>query len=216
MASSGLLQSSVHDMSLSTEAGIDVVTRADARSRLLVELAGQPARKGYAIAYDLLRNRAEAEEAVQEALARACEQIGELRDPAAAPAWFLRIVTTMCLRTLRRRKLRRTLFGWWPGKDAAPDAAPAPSESGRELAERLHAQPAPAPTSALVNHEALGALFHRLDELSAQQRAALVLRYGHDMPVPEIASMLGVELATAKTHLVRGLARLRDLMEEHK
>ena len=49
-----------------------------------------------------------------------------------------------------------------------------------------------------------------------QQRAALVLRYGHDLAVGEIASMLGVELATAKTHLVRGLARLRDLMEEHK
>jgi len=43
-----------------------------------------------------------------------------------------------------------------------------------------------------------------------------VLRYGHDMPVATIAEMLGVELATAKTHLVRGLARLRDLMEEHR
>ena len=43
-----------------------------------------------------------------------------------------------------------------------------------------------------------------------------MLRYGHDLPVAEIAEMLGVELATAKTHLVRGLARLRDLMEEHR
>jgi DNA-directed RNA polymerase specialized sigma24 family protein len=34
--------------------------------------------------------------------------------------------------------------------------------------------------------------------------------------VGEIADMLGVELATAKTHLVRGLSRLRDLMEEHR
>ncbi|MGE5185241.1 MAG: RNA polymerase sigma factor [Acidobacteriota bacterium] len=203
-------------MSLSTEVGIDVVSRADARSRLLVELAGQPARRGYAIAYDLLRNRAEAEEAVQEALARACEQIGELREPAAAPAWFLRIVTTMCLRTLRRRKLRRTLFGWLPGKDSDQDAAPSASDTGIELAERLHAQPGPAASAALSDREALGALMHRLDDLSSQQRAALVLRYGHDMPVPEIAAMLGVELATAKTHLVRGLARLRDLMEDHK
>src|SRR3954453_998273 len=91
--------------------------RADARSRLLAELAAGPARKGYGIAYDLLGNRAEAEEAVQEALARACENIEDLRDPVAAPAWFLLIVTTMCLRTLRRRKLKRALFGWIPGKD---------------------------------------------------------------------------------------------------
>jgi len=51
---------------------------------LLSELAAAPARKGYGIAYDLLGNRAEAEEAVQEALARACESIADLRDPAAA------------------------------------------------------------------------------------------------------------------------------------
>src|SRR6478672_4153628 len=116
-------------MSLTTGARLDVASRADARSRLLSELAAAPAKKGYAIAYDLLGNRAEAEEAVQEALVRACESIGDLRDPAAAPAWFLRIVTTMCLRTLRRRKLRRALFGWWPAK-AEADAAPTSADTG--------------------------------------------------------------------------------------
>lgn len=199
-------------MTLTTGARIDAASRTDARSRLLAELAGTPARKGYSIAYDLLRNRAEAEEAVQEALARACEAIGDLRDPAAAPAWFLRIVTTMCLRTLRRRRLKRALLGWLPGKD---EAEPAGTDT-EAIAERMHAPVGPAPRDALVDHETLASLLHRLDELSPQQRAALVLRYGHDMPVPEIAELLGVEQATAKTHLVRGLARLRDLMEDHR
>src|SRR6478752_812922 len=122
-------------MSLTTGARLDVASRADARGRLLSELATAPARKAYGIAYDLLGNRAEAEEAVQEALVRACESIADLRDPAAAPAWFLRIVTTMCLRTLRRRRLRRALFGWWPSKD--DDAPPPPiEERGRDIAER--------------------------------------------------------------------------------
>ena len=192
-----------------------MAARADARSRLLVELAGHPARKGYAVAYDLLRNRAEAEEAVQEALARACESIGDLRDPDAAPAWFLRIVTTMCLRTLRRRKLRRTLFGWWPSRGGDDEAKVEDPQAG-VIAERVHASGGPAAPEAIASHETFGALLDRLDHLSAQQRAALVLRYGHDLPVGEIADMLGVELATAKTHLVRGLARLRDLMEEHE
>jgi RNA polymerase sigma-70 factor (ECF subfamily) len=195
----------------------DVAARADARSRLLAELAGAPARKGYGIAYDLLRNRAEAEEAVQEALARACESIGDLRDHAAAPAWFLRIVTTMCLRTLRRRKLKRALLGWLPGKQQSEAEASGPSSEANEMiAERVHASSGPAPREALVDRETLNALLGRLDDLSAQQRTALVLRYGHDLPVPEIAELLGVEQATAKTHLVRGLARLRDLMEEHR
>src|SRR5512134_3359368 len=110
------------DMPL-TGVRLTVATADDARGRLLSELAAGPARKGYAIAYDLLGNRAEAEEAVQEALARACESIGDLRDPQAAPAWYLRIVTTVCLRNLRRRKLRRTVFGrfGWFGSDHRRD-----------------------------------------------------------------------------------------------
>lgn len=185
----------------------------------MAELASTPARKGYGIAYDLLGNRAEAEEAVQDALARACESIGDLRDPAAAPAWFLRIVTTQCLRNLRRRRLKRKLLGWWPGaNDAEMDAAPTqPIESGADdIAARMHAGAGPEPRAALEDQQALGALLGKLENLSPQQRTALVLRYGHDLPVAEVAALLGVELATVKTHLVRGLARLRDLMEEHK
>jgi RNA polymerase sigma-70 factor (ECF subfamily) len=185
---------------------------------LLAELAAGPARKGYGIAYDLLGNRAEAEEVVQDSLARACESIGDLRDPAAAPAWFLRIVTTMSLRILRRRRLKKKLFGWWPGKDDDADAAPTTSaDTGvDDIAQRMHATETVEARTALVDRQELGALFAKLDTLSAQQRTALVLRYGHDLPVGEIAELLGVELATAKTHLVRGLARLRDLMEEHR
>lgn len=193
--------------------------RADARSRLIAELAAGPARKGYGIAYDLLGNRAEAEEAVQDALARACESIGDLRDPAAAPAWFLRIVTTQCLRTLRRRRLRRRLFGWigQNPKGDELDAAPTQEAAGGEdIAERMHSMNGPAPREALVDQQELGALIGRLHDLSPQQRTALVLRYGHDLPVADVAQLLGVELATVKTHLVRGLARLRDLMEEHR
>jgi RNA polymerase sigma factor (sigma-70 family) len=213
---------------------VNAVSAPDARGRLLAELATGPARRGYAIAYDLLGARAEAEEAVQEALARACENIADLRDPVAAPAWFLRIVTTVCLRQLRRRKLRRAIFGrlsWFTSHDGGDDgevgtatgepASPSSSSSSpptaHEIAELVHAAPpSPAPADALASRQRLTALLASLDDLSPQQRTALVLRYGHDLPVPEVAHMLGVELATAKTHLVRGLARLRDLMEEHR
>jgi len=201
---------------LTTELTVARTRGADARSRLLAELAAGPARRGYAVAYDLLGNRAEAEEAVQEALARACENISDLRDPQAAPAWFLRIVTSMCLRTLRRRRLRRALFGWIDR--SGPDDTAQPSEGDASgVAPLVHATDAIAgPHAAVADGELLTALLGSLDGLPAKQRAALVLRYGHDLSVPEVAHLLGVEQATAKTHLVRGLARLRDLMEEHR
>ena len=210
---------------MTSGASLTVVT-ADARARLLAELAAGPARKGYAIAYDLLGNRAEAEEAVQEGLARACERLEELRDPAAAPAWFLRIVTTTCLRTLRRRRLKRTVFGRWFERgdgDGAADAAPSAADSSPGMAAArdeeapiLHGTRPTNPVHDLAEHRDIRAMLKHLDQLPSKQRTALVLRYGHDLPVPEVAALLGVELATAKTHLVRGLARLRDLMEDHR
>ena len=189
---------------------------SELRARLLSELAQAPARKAYAIAYDLLGNRAEAEEAVQDALARACENLHELRDAAAAPAWFLRIVTTQCLRTLRRRRLRRAVFGRWLER-VSDDGEATPVEGDglptAELGARLHGTAPPPADAALGSHQDVASLLARLGDLPSKQRAALVLRYGHDLPVPAIAEMLGVEQATAKTHLVRGLARLRELLE---
>jgi RNA polymerase sigma-70 factor (ECF subfamily) len=190
-------------------------SRGDARSRLLAELATGPARRGFGVAYDLLGNRAEAEEAVEEALARGWVGIAVLRDPAGAPPRFLRIVTSMCLRTLRRRRLRRTIFGWL---DRASDDTSASTEGDRSgVVSLVHATEAlREPHGALADRQRLTALINSLEDLPAKQRAALILRYGHDLSVPEVAHMLGVEQATAKTHLVRGLARLRDLMEEYR
>jgi RNA polymerase sigma-70 factor, ECF subfamily len=193
--------------------------RSTAAARLLEELALAPARKGFAIANDLLRNRAEAEEAVQEALVRACESLGDLRDPAAINPWFLRIVTTMCLRTLRRRRLQRALFGKPANAEnhSAEAAARTTSPDDDMLAARVHAVDAmPATETAMVNHQHVRALLLRVDELPSKQKIAVVLRYGHDLPVPEIAEMLGVSQATAKTHLVRGLEKLRTTMEGHR
>lgn len=190
------------------------LTAADARSRLLAELAEGPARRGYGIAYDLLGNRAEAEEAVQEALARACENLDDLREPGAAAGWFLRIVTTTCLRTLRRRRLRRAVFGRFFGGEEPREPSDDPARSLPAPDEvPLHGTTTPRADHELADRRDIAAMLGSLESLPAKQRAALVLRYGHDLPVPEVANMLGVELATAKTHLVRGLARLRELME---
>ncbi len=190
------------------------VPQPDARRQLLAQLAAGPARRGYAIAYDLLGNRAEAEEAVQEALARACERIGELRDPAAAPAWLGRIVTTVCLRVLRRRRLRQKLFGRFERArpDSDDDAVRRTDAAAIDdaIVQRSHRAPAPTATTAMVEHERLVHLVRSLGDLPTKQRAALILRYGQGLPVTEVAALLGVEPATAKTHLVRGLARLRE------
>ena len=185
---------------VTSDASPKKASRAAAREQLLAELAADTAPRGFRIARDLLGDRDEAEDAVQEALARACEQCHRIRDPRAIRAWFYRVLTNLCMRALRRRRLRRLFFG---AQKPADDERPA-------------AASAPAPDRQLAHSRAVARLLRYLDDLPAKQRAALLLRYGHELPVADIADMLGVRPATVKTHLVRGLRRLRKLMEQEQ
>ena len=79
-------------------ASADDTERNEALSRLL----RSSGRRAFRIAADLLRDRAEAEDAVQEALARVCRDFAGVRDPEA---WFFRVLVNLCLRTQRRKRL---------------------------------------------------------------------------------------------------------------
>lgn len=182
------------------EQGPRVTGKAVAREQLLAELAADAAPRGLRIAWDLLGNREEAEDAVQEALARACEQCHRIREPKAIRAWFYRVLTNLCMRALRRRRVRRLFFGAQKNADAErPDTAQQPS-----------------PDRHLSHTREVTQLYRALDDLPAKQRTALLLRYGHELTVAEIADMLAVRPATVKTHLVRGLRRLRKTMERNQ
>ncbi len=57
-------------------------------------------------------------------------------------------------------------------------------------------------------------LANALRELPARQRSAVVLHYVADLPVREVASILGVTTGSIKVHLSRGRQRLRELLGE--
>lgn len=131
----------------------------------------------------------DAEDAVQEALARTCRDFARVREPEA---WLVRVLVNHCLRVQRRRRVWRWLW--------LDPPAPAPAPSAHEQLERARA-------AALLRHH--------VDRLPTMQRTAIVLRYGEDLSPAEIAAAMGVEETTVKTHLARGLARLRAEMGSH-
>ncbi len=55
-----------------------------------------------------------------------------------------------------------------------------------------------------------GRLLTAVDRLPPMQKSVIVLRYGEEMAVNDIAAALGVGPETVKTHLARGLERLRQ------
>lgn len=65
------------------------------------------------------------------------------------------------------------------------------------------------PVCDATSPETDGDLLHRLHELPARQRAAVVLRYYHDLTDTEIADVLGCRAVTVRAYISRGLAALR-------
>ena len=81
-----------------------------------------------------------------------------------------------------------------------------------ELSETAAAAP-DAETRTLENDSA-DAVRRALDELPDGQRDAVILRYWHDMKLRDIAAVTGVPLATAKSRLRLGMARMRKILGE--
>lgn len=106
-------------------------------------------------------------------------------------AWLLRILLNVW-RNDRRTVARRPT-------PAPLESAPDP-EDGAEPVDRT-----------AERHETGRELAGLLALLPADQRAAVVLRHVDDLPVAEIAQILGCPVGTAKSHISRGLRRLREL-----
>ncbi|MFH0899873.1 MAG: sigma-70 family RNA polymerase sigma factor [Pseudomonadota bacterium] len=195
--------------------GVDVVQDTSApasRDDALRMLAGKAARAGVRIAFDLLGNRDDAEDAVQESLARACRGFDKLRDPGALEGWFYRVLTNHCLGVLRLRWLFRSVRRLLGGEIAKRIVD---GEHGPEIDVEM-IDSTPLSDEKLARARDVKSVLNALGALPPMQRATVVLRHGYDLPIAEIGGMLGVGPGTVKTHLVRGLDRLRVLVREKK
>ncbi len=84
--------------------------------------------------------------------------------------------------------------------------------AGRELARGARTTPLDGvdPGFSPGEHEDLTRL---LRGLSPSQRAAIYLHYQADLPVRQIARLMGTSAAAVRVHLYRGRGRLRELLE---
>jgi RNA polymerase sigma-70 factor (ECF subfamily) len=143
--------------------------------------------QSYRLATLILRDRDEAEDATQEAIARAWSSWGTLRDMNRFDAWFDRILVNIC-----RNRMRHTRTIRFVALDEAFQL-PAADSHGATMA-RLAIEPA----------------FVRL---SPEQRIIVVLRFWRDLSVEEIAERLGIPAGTVKSRLHYALKSLRVAIE---
>jgi RNA polymerase sigma-70 factor (ECF subfamily) len=131
------------------------------------------------------------EDVVQDAIGRAFQSYGDLRDEAALRAWLFRIAHNRALDLLRGRALR----------------AAEPLEAAADMAD----EDTPDPLEQLMRQEALATAISRFVELPTVQRSAVILKdvLGHRLD--DIAGLLDLSIDAVKAHLARGRARLREI-----
>jgi RNA polymerase sigma-70 factor (ECF subfamily) len=158
---------------------------SDAADDDLAELG----RCGFALAVQLLRNREDAADAVQDALHAALRKRHRF-DPRRGHlrAWFLKIVRNRCLDVLRKRSRRRD-------QDVVLQEVAAPGP--------------PRPDVAAERQELLDMVRRELMQMPPPQREILLLRDYHDLSYAEIAQVLSIPVGTVMSRLHRARSELR-------
>ncbi len=149
----------------------------------------------FAFVWRILRDHHESEEICQEAFLRAFDALDTFSAEFRFSTWLFTIAYRLCLNRIRRRKSVTGDLDFSAMPSTEPDAADRVAES--EEARRLKDE-----------------IWSAVDRLSVPQRAAVLLFYREGMSCEAIAKALGIPAATAKSHLHRARAKLRESLAE--
>ena len=150
----------------------------------------------YNIAYRMLNNSADAEDAVQDAFLSAYRARDRFRGDAAVTTWLYRIVVNAALQKVR--------------KERKPQQVAQRSLEDVEIVDW-----SPGPESSVLNSELKEKLGEALSELPDDLRTAVVLRDVNQLSTEEAADVAGVSVPAFKARLHRGRVHLRGMLNQY-
>ena len=153
------------------------------------------------IALGHLSNRADAEDAVQDALLSALTHVDQFRGQAKMSAWLTTIVINSA-----RMKLRRRL--------AWVQLALDETDGQQELLEDIVSDTRPDPEETYREREIAEALAQATSQLSPTLRTTFQLRDMDGLSIRETADLLGVPTGTVKARLARARVRLQEVIKK--
>jgi RNA polymerase sigma-70 factor (ECF subfamily) len=162
------------------------------------ELVALHQRRASRIAFQYLRDAAEADEAVQDAFVKVFTHIGSYREAWPFEVWFTRILINGCL---DRRKARARRARWFATEASAADEARAAGRASSGDPER-----------ALLARERRSRVAAAVDRLEGRQRTVFMLCHYGDCTPRAVSAMTGLKESTVRVHLFRAMRRLRALL----
>lgn len=160
-------------------------------------------RRLYRVARSLLRDAAEAEDALQEAYLAGFRSLAGFRGDAALSTWLTRIVVNECNGRLRRMARRDNIV-------PIVSAHALPGGEDEPMTEDPSAAAEDTPERAFARSELRALLELRIDALPAEFRTVFVMRSVEELSVEETAECLGLPEATVRTRHFRARALLRE------
>jgi RNA polymerase sigma-70 factor, ECF subfamily len=150
----------------------------------------------YNLAYRMLGERGEAEDAAQETFLRAYSHLDRYDSDRPFRTWLLSIASNHCIDRLRKRRLT------WLSLEEPLPAHPALNSNELE------------PEDAVISNERGVLIQSMLAELPPDYRAAVVLRYWYDLSYTEIAEVLETTESAVKSRLFRARQTLAEKMSD--
>lgn len=168
--------------------------RRRAEEAAIAALVSQYAGTLYRVAYSVLRNASDAEDAVQEAFVRVLRHRDTLHEVRDQRVWLIRIVWNVVLDRKRRMKTR-------PETDDVAELARVLPAAGLSADERVAAAQHHAHVLACV------------EQLPAKERQVLMLSAFEELTSVEIASVLGISESSVRSRLFRARNLMAGLLD---
>jgi RNA polymerase sigma-70 factor (ECF subfamily) len=168
--------------------------------RILVDRHSRPL---FRLAFRMTGNEQDAEDVVQESFLRAFRQLAKFDERASFGTWLYRIASNCSLDLVRSKKRRSERM------------ATAPEGGGGEMEDLMAALPSdsPTPERMALSGEVRDKVTVAMNELSATERTAFVLRHFEGMNIEDVSRVLGCQPGAAKHSVFRAVQKLRRALE---
>jgi len=184
-------------MELDDRAFVDQARSGDHDAfRALVERHSRPL---FRLAFRMTGNEQDAEDVVQESFLRAYRQLGSFDQRASFGTWLYRIACNCSLDLVRYRKRRSEQL--------------VPTDSDAEDPMSSLPSTGPTPEREAFGGEVRERVAEAMNDLTATERAAFVLRHYEGLRIEEVGRLLECQPGAAKHSVFRAVQKLRRALE---